>query len=446
MKVSAILLMSGEGKRFSSSLPKQFHRLSGKKIYLYTFETFLKSSLFAEIILVCSEDRKNDIIQDLAAYNNQISSQISIKIISGGPTRQSSSFLGIQAARHDFVVIHDAVRPFVTHKILRDNINGLKNYDACNTCLASTDTIVYSTNQKQIDSIPTRSHFLRGQTPQSFRKDLIQKAHKHALNQKIYDASDDCQLVLMLNKPIHIISGDECNIKITSSLDLYLAERLLHLQTSSLSLSATQSLKGKIFIVTGSTGGIGLEICNLLKQEKAKVLSLSLSSKEYPIDLTNYKKSTLLFRSLKKKFGDVDGLINSIGFLKVQSFDQLSFKDLSSLIKRNFTAVAYCSKLCALKENAHIINIASSSYSRGRKNYAVYSAMKAAVVNFTQGLSLERPSLSINSIIPKRTKTKMRLENFPQEDPSTLFHPQDVAKKVIETLKTPKITGLTIEF
>lgn len=432
--------MGGEGKRFSSSLPKQFHRLSGKKVYLYTLETFVKSQLFKEIILVCHKSYIDEIANDIQALRNTSSP---IRVIAGSDTRQLSSEIGIKSSLFDYVLIHDAVRPFVSLTILEDNIEALKKFDACDTCIPSADTIVHSKDQELITSIPDRSKYLRGQTPQSFKKDLLIKAHENALKNNITNASDDCQLIT--TDPIHIVKGSETNIKITSSFDLCIAEHLLRLKVTPLNSIHKTSLKGKTYVVTGATGGIGQEICNLLESENATIIRLSLSSSEHPIDLTDFNSSKILFEKLEKTYGAFDGLINSVGYLKISPLKNLKAKDLSDLIDKNFTALTHSCKLCPLKEEAHIINIASSSYSRGRENYAIYSAMKAAVVNFTQGLSEEMPKLSINSIIPPRTQTDMRLKNFPKENLSTLLHPKHTAEKVVEILKVKNMTGMTVE-
>src|ERR1700719_729479 len=113
---SAILLMAGIGSRLGSPTPKQFHLLGSKKIYLHTLEIFLASELFQQIILVCHPDWTSEV-------KNEIPSDSRILIISGGPTRQSSSLLGLKACnRADFVMIHDAVRPFVSQEILERNL------------------------------------------------------------------------------------------------------------------------------------------------------------------------------------------------------------------------------------------------------------------------------------------------------------------------------------
>ncbi len=423
--------MGGTGVRFGSELPKQFHRLAGKKVYLYTLEAFLQSGLFEEILLVCPANWMEEVRRDIASY------AVKITLVPGGKTRQESSLNGLLACGEStqIVVIHDAVRPFVSQKILRDNVLGAIEHRAVDTCIPSADTLVFAPNKKIISGIPNRSEYLRGQTPQSFAYPLILEAH---LKADAHCSSDDCSLVLKLGHPVHLVEGSEENMKITSSLDLYLAEHLLRLRTATV-LPST-SLAGKRIAVTGGTGGIGRELCRLLEQEGAIPIPLSRSS-EYAVDLTCFHSAKQAF----EKIGPLDGLVNSIGLLKNKELDHLTPEEIDLLIETNLSGVIYSCKCACLKKGAHIINIASSSYARGRKNTAIYASAKAAVVNFTQGLAEEKPDLFINALVPQRTHTSMRLDNFPDEDPATLLAPDEVAKEIISLLKQSTVTGAIVE-
>lgn len=441
--IVGILLMGGAGTRFGSETPKQFHRLTGKKVYLHTLEVFLKSQLFEEIILVSPPSWIEDINHDLTAYT----SSTQLKVISGGTTRQESSLNGLLACQQatKVVVIHDAVRPFLSLEILKENVKKALQYHAVDTCIPSADTLVYAPTKHQISNIPSRADYLRGQTPQSFSYPVILEAHLKAKEAGLNNSSDDCSLVLRQGIPVHIVMGSEENIKITSELDLFLAEQLFRLKCVDSFKGPIQSLAGKRIAVTGGTGGIGREICRLLQEEGALPIIISRSSPHYPADLTSSENTQTIFNKILNDHGPLDGLINSIGILKTLRCDQLSNEEVDVLIATNLNSVIYSCKHAPLKSGAHIINIASSSYSRGRKNYAIYASAKAAVVNFTQGLAEERPDLFINAVVPQRTLTEMRLENFPGEDRATLLHPSDVAKEIIHLLKQQSITGSLIE-
>jgi ribitol-5-phosphate 2-dehydrogenase (NADP+) / D-ribitol-5-phosphate cytidylyltransferase len=441
--IKAILLMGGTGVRFGSEVPKQFHRLAGKKVYQHTLEAFLETDLFDEIILVCPTSWMEQVKEDIAGY-----ACTSIRVIQGGASRQESSFKGLQSCdpSTQAVVIHDAVRPFVSGAILKENVSKALQYRAVDTCIPSADTLVHSLNKEQIDTIPHRSEYLRGQTPQSFDYSLILKAHLKAQEEGILNHSDDCSLVLNAGHAVHIVMGSEENIKITSELDLFLSEQILRLRHSSpLALSKLGCLTGKRIAVTGGTGGIGSALCTLLEEEGAIPIPLSRSSPDYSVDLTSYHATRTAFDQILQDHGPLDGLINSIGLLKTKQLDRLSPEEIDLLVATNLTSVIYSCRCVHLKRGAHIINIASSSYVRGRKNYAIYASAKAAVVNFTQGLAEERGDLFINALVPQRTNTPMRLDNFPNEHPSTLLDPKEVAKEILNLLKQNSFTGTIVE-
>jgi ribitol-5-phosphate 2-dehydrogenase (NADP+) / D-ribitol-5-phosphate cytidylyltransferase len=439
--ITGILLASGEGRRFGDNLPKQFHHLSGKKLYLYALDAFLKVKKFQEILIIAHEHWIPTILEDIKSL-----SDISIRVIRGGSTRQESSYLALKACNPmtSHVVIHDAVRPFVSEKILLDNITLALNYEACDTCIPSHDTLVHSKDLDTIESIPLRSHYLRGQTPQSFSYSLITVAHEKALQENIFDATDDCQLVLRLQYPVKIAEGSHENIKVTTELDLLLAEQLLRLKLCELPSYQENKLDGKVFAITGATGGIGQELTKHLSAKGAIVLPISRTA-TYQADLTSEEATRHVFSKIFDQHGPIDGLINAHGYLKVENLDALTKEEIEKLIHTNFTSLVYACKYCRIKTGGHILNLSSSSYTRGRPSYMIYSGMKAAVVNFTQGLALEYPHLQINSIIPKRANTAMRRENFPQENPSLLLSPAFIAEEILKALHTQNLTGMIFE-
>lgn len=211
-KIGAIILIGGQGERLKSDRPKQFLMLGDKPIYRHALDTIERSGLFHEIILVCHPEWT-----DLIAEES----------IPGGKTRQESSYKGLLGfkKRPDLVLIHDGVRPFVSEKILKENIDRAIQFGAVNTCIPTADTLVYAP-KGILSSIPKRIDYLRGQTPQTFRMEWILNAHKKAVEEGIENATDDCQLVLRLGYPVHIVNGEERNIKITTELDLIIAEQI----------------------------------------------------------------------------------------------------------------------------------------------------------------------------------------------------------------------------
>lgn len=430
--------MAGKGERFGDFIPKQLHNLSGKKIYLHTLDAFLKIPIIDEIILVCNKEMIRSIKQETSHPN--------VKIVEGGQTRQESSYKGLLACnpRTDIVTIHDGVRPFVSQKIILENIKMAKIYDAVDTCIDTFDTIVQTFESNFIKSIPDRKTLLRGQTPQTFNYNLILKAHNKALADNITNASDDCSLALRLGIKVYVVQGDEYNIKITNKLDLFIAEQLFRHKVISVEDKKGVSLKKKIFAVVGGTGGIGKEIVSLLEKEGSLAIGLSLSSKIH-LDLTHPSSIKEAFKKIYRSYGKIDGLINAAGLLTLAPLKKLSLEEIQKLIQINFSGLILSCKEAKIKKEGHIINISSSSCFRGRKNFSLYSSCKAGVVNLTQALAEELPHMKINAVIPQRTNTPMRRKNFPNENLKLLLPPEDVAKTVIDLLKDQTLTGCLIE-
>lgn len=213
MKFAAVLLMGGEGSRCDFKVPKQFLQLGDKPLYEHALSTFIDSNLFQQIIVVTCK-----IVPKLKTYP--------ITVVTGGTTRQASSYLGIQACHKEIshVVIHDVARPFVSASILKRNIEAVIKHNAVNTCIPSFDTINESEGEI-VEKIIDRKRAFRGQTPQSFSLPLILEAHR-ATSKK--NSSDDCSLVLDLGHKVHIVRGEEKNFKITTSFDLAFAKHLLY--------------------------------------------------------------------------------------------------------------------------------------------------------------------------------------------------------------------------
>ncbi len=445
-KIAAILLMGGISVRFKSSLPKQLHKIGGKPIFIHTLERFLKMEEISQIILPIPKEWEPEISKELAS----IETTKKIKIIHGGSQRQESSYLGLLACDTDtdYVIIHDAVRPFVSVEILKQNIEAVIEHKAVDTCIPSTDTLIRFKEHSFIEEIPPREEFLRGQTPQTFSFSLILKAHKKATEDGVTNSSDDCKLILRLNHPVKIVEGSELNIKITTELDLFLAERLLSRafeEPTSFMEEENSSLEGKTFAVTGATGDIGKAICKRLLELGAMAIPISKSAEGFPVDLTKHKETKAVFEAIYIKHGPLDGIINSIGTFSTKEFTTLSQEEIDQTISSNLTSIIYCCQAIRLKKGAHIINISSSSYSKGRKEYPIYSASKAAVVNFTQGLAEAMPDHFVNVVVPQRTNSTLRKNNFPEEEVSSLIEPTEIAEKITKLLSYPHLTGTIIE-
>lgn len=224
MKNIAVILASGTGERFGENLPKQFYVFKNKTLLEHSLDAFEQNKHIDEIILV-TNPKFRDLTEEIILKNSY--KKISV-ILDGGKTRVDSSRIGVyEATDGTNVLIHDAVRAFVTQDIINRNIEALKIYKAVGTAIDTVDTIIQVDENGCITSIPKRSSLKRVQTPQSFRVELIKKAHNLAQNEKNTDFTDDCGLILKYNlASVHIVEGDEINLKITQKSDLEIINKL----------------------------------------------------------------------------------------------------------------------------------------------------------------------------------------------------------------------------
>ena len=226
-----IILAGGIGSRMGIvDKPKQFIDIYGKPIIVYTLEAFDNHPEIDYIGVVCLDEWMDDSKILLRKYEiNKVK-----WLIKGGMSRQESVYNAIIAISKDvndddILVIHDSVRPLVSHKIISNNISSAKKFGATDTVIPSADTIVKSLNGLEIHEVPNRSELYIGQTPQSFKFELIKKAHEIAIEQNKLNVTDDCQLVLNLGEKVKLVMGDKLNFKITSFDDLLLLKAIIKL-------------------------------------------------------------------------------------------------------------------------------------------------------------------------------------------------------------------------
>ena len=218
MKNYAIILASGSSSRFGGELPKQFIEIDGKTILEHSVNAFEINENITDIIVVCNPDYIELSKEILSNKFSKIR-----HIITGGKTRQESSYIGVSLVEKDNanVLIHDGARPFVSQKIINDCIEGLKKFDALGVAIESNDTMIKLDEKGFICEIPQRASLRRIQTPQCFKADIIKKAHELAKEDKSLVVTDDCGMVLRFNlAKIAVIEGDNANIKITHQSDL----------------------------------------------------------------------------------------------------------------------------------------------------------------------------------------------------------------------------------
>lgn len=212
MKYSVLIVAAGKGKRMNLGYNKVFHVLeTGNTILDTTVDIFLKDSNCLQIIIAISA----------SGMAQSVRSKESGKIVHviGGSTRSESVFNGLMAVSQDYVLIHDAARPFVSQAIIDRVLKGLKDYNACIPVVKVKDTIKVIV-EGVVSETPVRDNLVQAQTPQGFLTDLIISCYKQAKKGNL-NFTDDSQVVELTSKEIiGTVQGSYNNYKITTMEDL----------------------------------------------------------------------------------------------------------------------------------------------------------------------------------------------------------------------------------
>lgn len=230
--IYAGILAGGQGKRMGyTEMPKQFLMLAEKPIIIHTLEKFLMNSRFSKIYVGCISDWVGH-TQDLILKH--IGKTDKIAVCEGGTDRNGTIMNIINAINSDFghneddvIVTHDAVRPFVTHRIVDDNINAALAHGACDTIIPATDTIVLSNDGVLLHEIPDRSKLYQGQTPQSFKIQTLIDCFSMLSEEEKRVLTDACKICVLKGKDVKVVLGEVFNMKITTPYDLKVANSVL---------------------------------------------------------------------------------------------------------------------------------------------------------------------------------------------------------------------------
>lgn len=223
MAADAIIVGGGSGLRFGRK--KQFLSLGGIPLLLRTIYPFEAHPFIDNIVVVVPPE-------DLSMTGELLSGITKpLTLAEGGRTRQESVWKGLmRAAQSEFVLIHDAVRPFVTGDLITRVIDEAKGYDACIPGLAVPNTLKEVKDGIVVKTVP-RSNIYGVQTPQCFRTERIIEAHTKARSLGNYDATDDSALIEGMGGTVRLVEGDPYNIKVTLKQDLDIAEAILKCRT-----------------------------------------------------------------------------------------------------------------------------------------------------------------------------------------------------------------------
>lgn len=233
-KIFAAILAGGIGTRMgNSNKPKQYFMLGDKPVLAHTLEKFALLPKFERIFILTPDIWKNQTLDIIEKYCPEFADRV--EVLNGGETRNDTIqnackhiLENYENAENAIIVTHDAVRPFVTYRMIVQNIQAVIDFGACDTTVPASDTIVQSNDGKCISDIPLRDKLYQGQTPQSFRVGELSETLSSLNEEEGAICTDACKAYILRNKEVALVDGDVSNIKITYPADMLIARALLN--------------------------------------------------------------------------------------------------------------------------------------------------------------------------------------------------------------------------
>lgn len=227
----ALVFAGGTGQRMGTkSIPKQFLKVHGKPIVIYTLEHFSSHEDIDAIIVVC--------LESYIPYLKELIEKFSVRkikaVIPGGKTGQESIFKGLEYAMRQYagnsiVLIHDGVRPFLDKDVITQNIKTAQEQGNAVTVVSSIETVILK-DGSMIGSILDRSLCYMAKAPQTFRLEDIYNAHIRAREEGFDKAIDSASLMSHYGEKLHTVEGSRANIKITTQQDFYFMRSLIDME------------------------------------------------------------------------------------------------------------------------------------------------------------------------------------------------------------------------
>jgi 2-C-methyl-D-erythritol 4-phosphate cytidylyltransferase len=452
----AVLLAGGVGVRVGLDIPKQLIKVAGKAVLEHTLIAFQHHPAVDEIIVMMAPghlDAVRSMVRE-GGYDKVT------QILEGADTRNGTTLRALAAVGDvDWpVLFHDAVRPMVSSRIISECFAALEQYGAVDVAMPSRDTIIEVGPDNTITGIPPRAHLRRGQTPQGFRASVLRTAYERAAEDREFvpevSVTDDCGVVLRYcpDVPIWVVEGDERNMKITDPIDVYLADKLFQLTSNDVPESGSEedyraALEGRTMVVFGGSYGIGADICRLAEAYGARVFSFSRSQTGTHVE----RRADLIAAAdqVMAATGRVDYVVNTAGVLPRGTLLESSEETVYAATEINYLAPVFLAQAfhphLAATRGAMLL-FTSSSYTRGRSGYSLYSSAKAATVNLAQALADEwaGDGVRVNCVNPERTATPMRTKAFGQEPAGSLLESEAVARTSLDVLVSD-FTGHVID-
>jgi 2-C-methyl-D-erythritol 4-phosphate cytidylyltransferase len=440
----AVVLAGGTGTRVGLTIPKQLIKIAGKPIIEHTIGLLNASPLIDEILVLMAPGHLDAVHAILrpGAYPKVT------RVLEGAETRNATTQRALDAlgAEECNVLLHDAVRPLLSQRVIADCIDALEQYEAVDTAIPSADTIIQvdGGSGSTIEDVLKRPLLRRGQTPQCFRLSAIRRAYDLASQDPAFEATYDCTVVLRYTPdvPIAVVRGEDRNMKVTEPIDVYIADKLFQLDSHDAPRPRDESeyrsaLEGKTVVVFGGSYGIGADIVRMAESYGATAMSFSRSETRTHVERRG--DIVAACEQVLATTGRVDFVVNTAGMLPRGELATTSEETVYLATEVNYLAPIHMAQVFHphLKASGgSLLLYTSSSYTRGRAGYSLYSSAKAATVNLTQALADEWAcdGVRVNCINPERTATPMRTKAFGEEPAGTLLDSTAVAETSLDVL------------
>ncbi len=460
-RTTAVVLAGGTGQRVGLSIPKQLIKIAGKAVIEHTLAVFEKADDIDDVIVLMTPGYTAEIEKIVAKGGLRKVS----RVIEGGATRNETTERAIAALseglaegeeRH--VLFHDAVRPLLSQRVISDCVASLARHQAVDVAIPSADTIIVTRTHGEdgefITDVPDRSRLRRGQTPQAFHLSTIRRAYEVAAGDPNFQATDDCSVVLkyLPDVPIHVVQGDEWNMKVTQPVDVYIADKLYQLASTAAPAQSDEAayrelLTGTTMVVFGGSYGIGKDIAELAESHGATVYALGRSTTGTHVENPDHVSEAL--ERAYAETGRIDHVVNTAGVLRIGRLAETDPEVIEEALRVNYLAPVHMARAAhkyLAETGGQLLLYTSSSYTRGRAEYSLYSSSKAAMVNLTQALADEwaGDNIRVNCVNPERTATPMRTKAFGQEPAGSLLSSEAVARTSLDVLLST-LTGHVID-
>ncbi len=223
MKVKVIIPASGSGARFGGKIPKQFFKVDGKEIIAHTLEKFNNIGLIDEIVISTQLEYFVKLSVIVKKYNLKKVK----KIVEGGKQRQDSVYnalLNLECKKEDLILIHDAVRPFISKKKITELIKTAEKEKCVILGIPVNETIKRVDKNNIVTETLDRNNVWAIQTPQAFQYSILLKAFDKAMDEN-FTGTDEAAIVENAGFDVRVMKGEKSNVKITVKEDLVQARR-----------------------------------------------------------------------------------------------------------------------------------------------------------------------------------------------------------------------------